>query len=250
MGLALDNRIGTRLRAARSRRDWSREALAFHSGVSWSAIAQIEAGRRTNLRPSTLAALARALGVTIDYLVTGSAASPPMGEHRALIYDSDEGFLAAAGPFLTDAIASSDPALVVTTEHNGQLVRDHLGPRAKEVEFADRSHWYSSPAETLTSYREFVNAKIQKGATWVRILGEASWAERTDSEARLWMRYESLVNLVFGAAPVSFLCPYDQRVVEPEIVERARETHPQTLERGSLASSAEYTNPGASILEP
>ena len=50
---------------------WTREALAFHSGLSWSAIAQVESGRRTNLRPSTLAALSRPLGVSIDYLVDG-----------------------------------------------------------------------------------------------------------------------------------------------------------------------------------
>ena len=92
--------IGSRVRAARHRRGWSREALAFHAGISWSAISQLEAGRRRNLRPSTLAALAGALNVTVDYLVTGCAVSSEMLEHRALVYETEDEFLAAAVPFL------------------------------------------------------------------------------------------------------------------------------------------------------
>src|ERR1700761_4783343 len=70
--------IGSRLRAARERLGLSREALAFHAGISWSAIAQVESGRRSQLRPSTLLALATALGLTIDYLVSGRYASTAM----------------------------------------------------------------------------------------------------------------------------------------------------------------------------
>ena len=56
------SRIGESLKAARERLGWSREALAYHSGVSWSAIAQIESGRRKDVRLSSLSALAEALG--------------------------------------------------------------------------------------------------------------------------------------------------------------------------------------------
>ena len=56
------------LRAARARAGWSRETLAHHSGVSWSAIAQIESGRRRDVRLSSLSALADALGVSVDEL--------------------------------------------------------------------------------------------------------------------------------------------------------------------------------------
>lgn len=98
-----DPGIGSRVRAARQRRGWSREALAFHAGISWSAITQLEAGRRRNLRPSTVAALAGALGVTVDYLVSGSATTAEMLEHGSLISDNDDEFVAASVPFLTAA---------------------------------------------------------------------------------------------------------------------------------------------------
>src|SRR5438445_8615473 len=91
MGSSAQNGLGARVRAARQRRGWSREALAFHSGISWSAIAQVESGRRTNVRPSTLHALALALGVTIDYLVAGRSVAAPMMEHQALLYATDAG---------------------------------------------------------------------------------------------------------------------------------------------------------------
>src|ERR1700736_1222500 len=96
--------IGPRVRAARKRLGWTREALAFHSGISWSAIAQVESGRRTNLRPSTLAALARPLGVSIDYLVGGSVSHPTMLNHSAFPYRTEDQFRTTMGSFLAEGI--------------------------------------------------------------------------------------------------------------------------------------------------
>src|SRR5579863_10539426 len=96
--------IGRRLRAARDRRGWTREALAFHSGVSWAAIAQVESGRRRLPRPSTLAALSHALGISIDYLVDGSMARTTMLDHSVFPYRNDDRFQATAGSFLAEGI--------------------------------------------------------------------------------------------------------------------------------------------------
>jgi transcriptional regulator with XRE-family HTH domain len=71
------------LRAARERRGWSREVLAVQSGVSWSAIAQMESGRRKDVRLSTLTALSDALGVTVDYLAgRGGKPRHALFDHR------------------------------------------------------------------------------------------------------------------------------------------------------------------------
>src|SRR3977135_4205548 len=83
--------IGTSLRAARERVGMTREALAYHSGVSWAAIAQIESGRRKDVRLSSLTALADALGVSVDYLLGKTATfTPQLFEHRVLTYGSDQ----------------------------------------------------------------------------------------------------------------------------------------------------------------
>src|SRR5687767_1053271 len=99
------SRIAATLRAARGRLGWSRETLAHHSGVSWSGIAQIESGRRKDVRLSTLSALANALDVSIDYLI-GSAkiTAPQLLEHRLLTYGSDDEYLASAIPFFNEGI--------------------------------------------------------------------------------------------------------------------------------------------------
>jgi len=116
----MESRIGASLKAARARLGWSRETLAHHSGVSWSAIAQIESGRRKDVRLSSLSAFARALGVSVDYLIgSATATAPRLLEHRLLTYGSDEAYLAAATPFFAEGMERSDSLLAVTTRTRG-----------------------------------------------------------------------------------------------------------------------------------
>src|SRR6202162_3278446 len=107
------SRLGGSLRSARERMGWSREALAYHSGLSWAAIAQIESGRRQEVRVSSLVALASALGVSVDYLVGGAATvSPDLFRHRLLVYGSGGGDFAAAGAVLPGGRARCGAVLV------------------------------------------------------------------------------------------------------------------------------------------
>lgn len=241
--------IGGRLRTARRRLDWSREQLAVEAGVSWSAITQVETGRRKHLRPGTLAALASSLGVTTDYLVCGRPASLPMLEHRALLYGSDTEFLDVAAPFLSEAAERDEAALAVTTARNIELLHDRLGASAQSIEFVEHSGWYTSPLAALRNYQQFLNARLERGTPWIRVLGEPVWEARTQTEARLWTRYESLLNLVFSASPVTIVCPYDIRTLDPVILGHARATHPCTLEHEALSVSALYVEPSDFVLD-
>ena len=63
--------LGTRVREAREALGWKQDELANASGVSQQAITKIESG--TTKRPTCINALAKALGVSVDYLETGSA---------------------------------------------------------------------------------------------------------------------------------------------------------------------------------
>jgi transcriptional regulator with XRE-family HTH domain len=252
MGEPQDSGIGARVKAARERLAWSREALAFHSEISWSGVAQIESGRRRNLRPGTLTALAGALGVTVDYLLGGGPASPAMLEHRAFLYGTDEELLEVAGPFLAEGVERSEALLAVTSRPNIELLSNHLGPDASHVEFAEAASWYESPAAALEAYKNFSTDRLAAGAAWIRIVGEPgpAWAGRSDSEIRLWNRYESVVNLVFAAWPVTLLCAYDERSVQPEIAGQARHTHPHMIGQEAGADSPDYVDPGGFVLEP
>jgi transcriptional regulator with XRE-family HTH domain len=242
--------IGTSVKAARERLGWSREALAYHSGVSWSAIAQIETGRRADVRLSSLSALARALGVSIDHLVGGGTRSAaPMLEHQVLVYGSDDDFLAAVVPFLRAGIERSEPALVVTSRANAQLVRRALGRDAKRVEVADSSRWCSSPVDALRRFRDYLEKQVAAGSTWVRIVGEPVWAGRSKAEIQKWTRYESIINLSFASAPATIVCPYDARSVPPKVLADAQRTHPHLARVAGVDSSPEYRTPEEFLLQ-
>ena len=236
--------IGVSLRAARVRLGWSRETLAHHSGVSWSAIAQIESGRRKDVRLSSLSALADALGVSVDYLIgSATATAPRLLEHRLLTYGSDEEYLAAATPFFAEGMERSDSLLAVTTEEQIDLLRDSLGDRA-DVEFADSADWYRSPRTAMDGYRTFVNEKLEGGAAWIRIVAEIAPESRSEAEIPAWTRYESYVNLAFASSPTSFICTYDDRSWPADVIADARRTHPELADGGNAATmNRDYRGP-------
>jgi transcriptional regulator with XRE-family HTH domain len=242
--------IGSRVRAARERLGWTREALAFHSGISWSAVAQVESGRRTNLRPNTLAAFSRALGLSIDYLVNGGQSPPIMLNHSAFPYRTEDEFRKTVGPFLAEGIERSEAILVVTTGPNIELLREHLGQDAGSVEFVDSSHFYSSPTAALAGFRAFAEANLERGAAWVRVVGEPLWPSTSDAEIGRWTRYESLFNLAFAASPLTVVCPYDERSAGPEIVTQAHLTHPHMLGDDGISPSPGYIDPSQFAFEP
>jgi transcriptional regulator with XRE-family HTH domain len=237
------SRIGAVLRLARVRVGWSREALAYHSGVSGAAIAQIESGRRQDIRLSTLAALSGALGVSVDYLAGTPTATTTLFQHRVVLYGSDDAFLAAASPFLSDGAEESHCLLAVTTPAKEALLRDSLGDRAACVEFADWDNWYWSPRHALDHYGAFVSQKSEAGAVWIRVVAEAAWENDTEAEITKWARYESLVNLVFASSPATIMCTYDERAFPGEVLACARQTHPELVHGHETSPSGAYQAP-------
>jgi transcriptional regulator with XRE-family HTH domain len=246
----MSSTIGASLRAARARLGWSRETLAHHSGVSWSAIAQIESGRRKDVRSSTLSALAEALGVSVDYLIgSATATAPKLLEHRLLTYGSDEEYLAAAIPFLAEGMERSERLLAVATEDQIDLLRDSLADGADGVEFADSTEWYRSPDTAMGSYRSFVDQKLEEGASWIRIVAEIAPSSRSDAAFSAWTRYESFVNVAFASAPTSFLCSYDDRWWPETVVADARRTHPELAQGADSTANPEYRGPEGFLID-
>ncbi len=194
-------------------------------------------------RPSTLAALAHALGISIDYLVDGSMPRTRMLDHSVFPYRDDDRFQAAIGSFLAEGIERSEGVVVATTPANIELLRESLGKEAGKVEFVDSSVFYSSPLAALDAVKAFSDAELARGAPWVRFLGEPVWEGRSAAEVRLWTRYESLFNLVFATSPMTVVCPYDERSVTPAIVHEAQLTHPHTMGGRELSKNPEYTDP-------
>jgi transcriptional regulator with XRE-family HTH domain len=70
-----ENPLGTRLKSFREAAGMTQQQLAVKAGLSISVVSQIEQGQKVDPRVSTAVALARALGLSVDELL-----SPRTGE--------------------------------------------------------------------------------------------------------------------------------------------------------------------------
>jgi transcriptional regulator with XRE-family HTH domain len=243
-------RIDRAVRAARERRGWTREALAFYSGLSWSAIAQIESGRRSLLRPASLSALAGALDVTVDYLL-GRVSSPDAAhlKHRVLRYATMKEFLATVLPCFDEGMARGDPLLAVTTPKNGRVLRREFATAGRQLRTADSGRWYQSLTGALDAYRRFIDEKIDAGASSIRIIGEPVWSDPSTAEIDSWTRYEALINIALAGAPAEVICVYNTVTTPVGVLAGVDETHPETLDAGGVRTTAHY-DPYDVLLRP
>ncbi|MGP4046597.1 anti-sigma factor RsbA family regulatory protein [Streptomyces sp. 2A115] len=173
--------------------------------------------------------------------------------HQALCYGSDDEFLEGTVTFARDGLDSGDAVLAVVASRNITPLGEALGHRSREVEFMDADDWYGCPSRTLGQYNAYCAAHDtdETGAPRrVRVIGEPVWSDRTDFEAREWMRYESLLNVAFADTGHWILCPYDARALPAEVVRTATRTHPElALGPRMSAPSGRYADPAAFYTE-
>jgi len=221
-------RLGAAVRAARQRRSWTRETLAHESGLSFAAITQIETGRRTEVRVSSLVALADALGVSVDYLVRPKVTTALL-DHRAHVYDSPEHLVRLAEQVAYDGLEAGNAVLIVAPKTDVAAIRRALGQDSKRVSFGVSSEWYTTPSEATRRYSSFARDARDAGASWIDILGEPVWAGRTRAEIQTWTKYESLLNLVFEPWPVTVGCLYNSATVPRQVRADVHRTHPAVV---------------------
>jgi hypothetical protein len=202
------------------------------------------------VRPRTLAALSRPLGISIDYLVRGTPSPSTMLVHSAFPYRTDDQFVKTIGPVLAEGVERSEALLAVTAAGNIELLREHLGRERRKVQFVEANSFYTTPAAALDAYRAFVEANLDRGVHWVRVVGEPVWAGRSEAAIRLWTKYESILNLCLSSYPLTIVCPYDERSCAAEIVRDAHLTHPHTISERGTSDSPDYADPGRFTLEP
>jgi anti-sigma regulatory factor (Ser/Thr protein kinase) len=111
------------------------------------------------------------------------------------------------------------------------------------VAFCDNSEWYVNPARALAALHHTVQAAMSGGYR-LRMIEEPLWTARTGQDGREWFRYESLVNVALASANAIFMCTYDTRVVELDVMANVARTHPQMILDGGLRASPTYTDPG------
>jgi len=167
--------------------------------------------------------------------MTATQAGPDLGaiaayRHEAMFYSGDDGFLAGTIPFLTEAIVTEQPALVVVSEARIALLRAGIGAPAEHIFFADMATVGRNPARIIPAWREFLDAHASDGRA-VRGIGEPIWATRTPAELVECQRHEALLNVAFDAStPWWLMCPYDVDALAPTVVDEAIRSHPYIRE--------------------
>lgn len=161
--------------------------------------------------------------------------------HEALLYRTDEQFLATAVPFLEAGACAGEVSLVALGPVTTRLLRGH--DLDASVRFLEDGSHYNRPAVVIRAYRDLLTEVVAQGATRVRLLGEVphpglgmSWDE--------WARYEATTNHAYAPFPVWGLCPYDLRITSAAVLDDVLRTHPFLRgDDGEHQANDRYTAP-------
>jgi anti-sigma regulatory factor (Ser/Thr protein kinase) len=167
--------------------------------------------------------------------------------HQALLYESEEEFLAGTMPCIQEGLECGDTIWIVTTIRNAGWLRAALGADARRVAFGDCSQWYRHPARALATL--YNAARTDAGGQRLRMIGEPLWTPRTGEQSTQRARLDSLVNVALAASAVSVVCTYDIRIVGSEVAAQVNRTHPELIVEGNVRPSPSYTDPAVFAAE-
>ena len=159
-------------------------------------------------------------------------------EHRAFMYSGTDDFLSVTVPFLRSGLDREQAVVAVTREPNLSALRDVLGD--KEIAYVDSADFYRHPVHTLRDYQTIVRENAPRK---VCAVAEPVWEGLDERQTLEWLRYESLINVVFGDSGARALCTYDTVSLPPRVLSEARRTHPLLLAPGHDGASDDYLDP-------
>lgn len=163
-------------------------------------------------------------------------------EHRAFLYRDVDDFLSVTVPFLRSGLERDQAVIAVVREPNLTALRDVLAPDGAPIGYFASAEFYRHPVHTLRDYQTVVKQSAPRS---VCALAEPVWDGWDERQTLEWIRYESLINVVFEGSGARALCPYDAANLPPRIVAEARRTHPLLLAPDHSGPNEEYVDPVA-----
>lgn len=157
--------------------------------------------------------------------------------HEALLWRTDEDFLAVTVPFVADGVRAGQPVMVAMTPERLRLLSDALGSAGDGVTYVDMTVLGRNPARIIPAWLEFVTEADGP----VRGIGEPIYPDRDCASMAESQLHEALLNLALGSdIPLWLLCPYHVPALGEAVVEAAWRSHPRVLEGGQLTDSSAY----------
>jgi anti-sigma regulatory factor (Ser/Thr protein kinase) len=161
--------------------------------------------------------------------------------HNALVYESQDEYVARSVTFLTEGLEADEGAVVANTRPGLAVMREGLGPDAAQVTFVDVSSAYTRPARTLAAYHKVFAEQLQKTAS-LRAVADVQFG--TDpGEWDMWMGYEAVFNRCFDHLPAWVLCTYNANGTPDPILEGVWRTHPEVVAGDIWNTSDLYEDP-------
>ncbi|NDU71216.1 sensor histidine kinase [Actinomadura sp. DSM 109109] len=161
-------------------------------------------------------------------------------EHKAFMYRGTDDFLSVTVPYLESGLERDQAVVAVACEPNLTALRDTLAPHGKAVKYYDSAAFYRHPVHTLRDYQNIVKESAPRT---VCALAEPVWRGWDERQTLEWVRYESLINVVFGGSGARALCPYDADQLSPRILQEAHRTHPVVVAEGREDPAPDYIDP-------
>lgn len=157
--------------------------------------------------------------------------------HEAVFYDGLDSYADRLHSFVTGALETGEPILMMVPPDRIELMRDALGSEAQKVQFEDMTVVGRNPARIIPAWREFADTHARPGLR-LRGVGEPIWKERSPDELEEGRRHEALLNTAFGDAFFWLVCPYDTTALDGSVLDAATRTHPHTDGRPAVYQGA------------
>jgi anti-sigma regulatory factor (Ser/Thr protein kinase) len=161
--------------------------------------------------------------------------------HSALVYESQEQYVARAVEFLRDGLEAGEGAVAGNTRSGLAAVREALGPDAARVTFIDVSAAYTRPARTFAAYHGVYAEEFKKAAS-VRVISDVQYGPEP-AEWAMWMGYEALMNRAFAHLPTWAMCTYNANGLPDRLLETVWRTHPEVVAGNTWHTSHDFEDP-------
>jgi anti-sigma regulatory factor (Ser/Thr protein kinase) len=159
-------------------------------------------------------------------------------QHRALVYEGADEYLAGTVPFLWAALEAEEPVLVAVGQEKVELLEAALAGDAPWVHFVAMEEVGRNPAAIIPLWRNFVD---ESDGGPVRGIAEPVWHDRGPAVLEECHRHEALLNHAFADDPaLSLLCPYDSGSLPVEAIERVAVSHRHVEREGRVEESGAF----------
>lgn len=161
--------------------------------------------------------------------------------HGALVYESQDEYVALAVPFLKEGLEAGEGAIVAHTKPGLAVMREALGPDAAHVMFVDVSSAYTRPTRTLARYHAVFRDKLGQTPS-LRAVADVQFG-LDPGEWDLWTGYEAVFNRSFAHLPAWVVCTYNANGTPDSFLDGVWRTHPEVVAGDTWNESDRYEDP-------